>query len=176
MRRTVDEIKQRLPMRRVAEHYGFSPERNGFIKCPFHQGDHTASLKIYDGSGGWHCFGCNKGGSVIDFVMELFNLNFKQAIMRLNADFSLNLGMEKPDIQTRSNVMDARRKEQAEREHREAEFRKMINDLRYYRSVLENFPPVRNGDDLFFHPFFVEAVKRIHYVEYWIDNYIEEGA
>ena len=72
-----EEIKARLTMHQVVEYYGFQVGRSGFIKCPFHQGDHTASLKIYPGSGGWHCFGCNSGGTVIDFVMRLFDLDFR---------------------------------------------------------------------------------------------------
>lgn len=62
-------------MDEVARHYGFEPNRAGFMRCPFHQGDHTASLKIYAGDRGWHCFGCNSGGSVIDFVMRLYEAN-----------------------------------------------------------------------------------------------------
>ena len=65
-------IKDTVSMRDVAGMLGFTPGRGGFMVCPFH-GDHDASLKIYDtkgGHSGWHCFGCGRGGSVIDFVME----------------------------------------------------------------------------------------------------------
>lgn len=78
-------------MDEVARHYGFEPNRAGFMRCPFHQGDHTASLKIYAGDRGWHCFGCNSGGSVIDFVMRLYDINFRQAVLRLDLDFGLGL-------------------------------------------------------------------------------------
>ena len=63
------DIRRILTAQQVAEFYGFQVGRSGFMKCPFHQGDHTASLKLYDGDGGWHCFGCGAHGSVIDFVM-----------------------------------------------------------------------------------------------------------
>ena len=43
------EIKRLLSARQVAEFYGFQAGRSGFIPCPFHSGDHTASLKLYDG-------------------------------------------------------------------------------------------------------------------------------
>ena len=91
------DIRRMLTARQVAEHYGFLANRSGFIKCPFHQGDNTASLKLYDGQGGFHCFACGAHGSVIDFTMKLFDLNFKQAILRLNADFRLGLTSNKPD-------------------------------------------------------------------------------
>lgn len=86
----VDEIKQRVTMRQIAELYGLEI-RHGFAHCPFHSGDRTASLKIYDDAKGWHCFGCDKGGSVIDFVMEAEHIPFTAACKRLDAVFGLNL-------------------------------------------------------------------------------------
>lgn len=46
------DIRRMLTAQQVAEFYGFQVGRSGFMKCPFHQGDHTASLKLYDGDGG----------------------------------------------------------------------------------------------------------------------------
>lgn len=91
MNRNAEAIKERLTAREVAERYGFQVNRGGCIQCPFHAGDRQASLHIYPGKGGWHCFGCGKGGSVIDFVMCLFGCTFSDAVARLNDDFSLGL-------------------------------------------------------------------------------------
>ena len=82
------EVRERLDMDTVARHYGYQPNRAGFIHCPFHPGDRTASLKLYPGSRGWHCFGCNRGGSVIDFVALDLGLAPLDAVRRLNEDFS----------------------------------------------------------------------------------------
>ena len=90
------EIKAALTMDQVARHYGFEPNRAGFIRCPFRTGDRTASLKLYPGTGGWCCFGCRRGGSVIDFVMELYGLSFAQAVVRLSADLGLGAAGEGP--------------------------------------------------------------------------------
>ena len=109
-----EQIKQMVTMDVAARHYGFDIGRGGFMRCPFHQGDRTASLKIYSGGGGWHCFGCNKGGSVVDFVMELFGLNFKQALLRLNADFNLGLSSARPDRAAYSEMLERRQAEQRE--------------------------------------------------------------
>lgn len=82
-------IKASLSMRIVAERYGFSPDRSGYIRCPFHD-EKTASLKLYDEPGkGFCCFGCNTKGSVIDFTMHLFSITFRQAVLRLGSDFGL---------------------------------------------------------------------------------------
>ena len=170
-----EEIKARLTMQEVVEYYGFQVGRSGFIKCPFHQGDNTASLKVYPGSGGWHCFGCNAGGTVIDFVMRLFNLNFKQAVLRLNADFHLGLTTSRPDRVARSEALEARREEQRRKDQAEENFRYMAAERHYWRDVLEAFQPVRQGDAIWYHPLYVEAVKRLPYIEYWLDDYIEKG-
>ena len=173
--RMAEEIKELLPMQTVVEHYGFEVSRSGFIKCPFHQGDHTASLKIYPGTGGFHCFGCGAHGSVIDFVMRLFGLNFRQAVLRINADFHLGLIPSKPDRATRSAALETRREEQRRKDQAEKNFRYMVSELHYCKDVLEVFPPVRQGDTAYYHPLYVEAVKRLPYIEYWLDDYIEEG-
>lgn len=92
MNSAADIIKQTLSMTEVAERYGFPPNRAGFIRCPFHAGDNSASLKIYPGKGGgFFCFGCQTSGSVIDFVMRVFDCPFKEATQRLNSDFDLGL-------------------------------------------------------------------------------------
>lgn len=82
-------------MQAVAERYGFEVSR-GAILCPFHSDSHP-SLKVYPGSRGWHCWVCNEGGSVIDFVSKLFHLTPRQAAIRLDNDFRLGLSTEKPD-------------------------------------------------------------------------------
>lgn len=78
-------------MQDACSRYGVDINRAGFAHCPFHKGDHSASLKIYPGGRGWYCFGCNSGGDVVDFVRRLFNLDFPGAIAKLNDDFRLGL-------------------------------------------------------------------------------------
>src|SRR5574344_99703 len=91
LREAATTIKQSVSMQEVAEFYGFLPNRAGYIHCPFHAGDNQGSLKVYDGQGGFCCFGCGAGGSVIDFVMKLYDISFTAACERINNDFSLNL-------------------------------------------------------------------------------------
>lgn len=88
---TASDLKNLLTMRDVTERYGIDVNRAGFAHCPFHSGDRDASLKIYPGGRGWHCFGCGEGGDVISFVQKLFNLDFMGALHKLNDDFRLNL-------------------------------------------------------------------------------------
>jgi len=61
------------------------------MRCPFHVGDHTASLKIYKGTRGWSCFGCHRGGTVIDFVMLNEDKTFTEAVKTIDEDLHLHL-------------------------------------------------------------------------------------
>ena len=172
---TYYDIKNLVTMQEICSMYGIPVNRSGFANCVFHSGDHTASLKIYPGSGGFHCFGCGAHGSVIDFVMRLFDLNFRQAVLRINADFRLGLTPGKPDRAARSAALDARREEQRRKDQAEENFRYVASELHYWREVLEVFPPVRQGDTVYYYPLYVEAVKRLPYIEYWLDDFIEKG-
>lgn len=71
--------------------YGITLRRDRFIQCPFHTGDHTASLKVYKGGKGWSCFGCHAGGSCIDFVMKMDSLSFADAVRKIDSEFHLDL-------------------------------------------------------------------------------------
>lgn len=87
-------VREAVSARQAAEAYGFRPNKAGFVRCPFHA-ERTASLKLYP-DGGFHCFGCGAGGSSIDFVMKLFNLDAMGATRKLNEDFGLGLPLDRP--------------------------------------------------------------------------------
>ncbi len=53
--------------------------RNWVGLCPFH-GERTASFNVHPGKGIFKCFGCGKGGDVIQFVMEIERWDFPQAV------------------------------------------------------------------------------------------------
>jgi hypothetical protein len=53
------------------------------IICPFHK-DKTSSFKVYVKNNRFVCFGCNKRGSPIDFIMEHEKCSFKEAIYYLS--------------------------------------------------------------------------------------------
>jgi DNA primase len=77
----IKEIKQRLSIETVLNHYDLHPDRNGMIKCPFHPED-TASLKIYDKTNTFNCFGCGANGDGIQFI-ELYDKRGKhEAILK----------------------------------------------------------------------------------------------
>lgn len=81
-------IKSALTMRDVFARYGFTPNRAGFVRCPFHT-EKTASLGTFDEGRRWKCFGCGAGGDVISFVQRLHGIGFAQAVLRMTEDFGL---------------------------------------------------------------------------------------
>ncbi|MBW6480870.1 MAG: toprim domain-containing protein, partial [Bacteroidales bacterium] len=62
----IHEIKHLLRIQTVLHHYGYKPDRNHMLRCPFHEDD-KPSLKIYPQTDSFHCFGCGKSGDVIEF-------------------------------------------------------------------------------------------------------------
>ena len=57
---------------------------NMFGLCPFHN-EKTGSFSVSESKQLYYCFGCGKGGGVINFIMEIENLSYPDAV-RLLAD------------------------------------------------------------------------------------------
>ncbi len=47
--------------------------------CPFHN-EKTPSFYVSQGKQIFKCFGCSKGGSVFDFIMEIEGCSFPEAV------------------------------------------------------------------------------------------------
>jgi len=76
---SVAEIKERIS---VADVLGIAqPRARVMIRCPLHQ-DATPSFVIYP-DGHWHCYGCDRGGDVIDLYAELYGVSVREAIAAL---------------------------------------------------------------------------------------------
>jgi DNA primase len=164
-----EQLKETLSMLDVAQRYGFTPNRGGFIRCPFHA-DKTASLKIYKESGkGWHCFGCGKGGTVIDFAMQLFDLDFKAACERLCSDFSL--GIATTQI-SKKQLEEMHRKRQQEEVELKSYRNRYIDKECLYADLLEArelYKPKYQGRPL--NPLFARALTELPAIEYWLDTH-----
>ena len=168
-----ETVKERLTTDQVVRHYGLHPDRSGFLQCPFHQGDRHGSLKIYPGAKGWHCFGCQRGGSVIDFVMELFGVSFRQAVVRLDADFGLGLTNERPSPSQRAEAL--RRRQEAERqaELERTEYFAAAEEHRYWHEVQKWFRPTQEQWEAgWIHPLYMEAIHRLPALEHYLNEHL----
>ncbi len=65
----IAEIKQRLSIETVLNHYNLQADKNGMLCCPFHKED-KPSLKIYTNTNTFNCFGCGANGDVIEFIQK----------------------------------------------------------------------------------------------------------
>ena len=66
--------------------------------CPFHK-EKTPSFSVSPDKQLFYCFGCGKGGTVINFAMQQENLDFVEAVKLL----AEKCGMELPDDAHRTN-------------------------------------------------------------------------
>ena len=64
--------------------------------CPFHS-EKTPSFMVSPDRQVFHCFGCGKGGSVIDFVMEYEHMEFPEALEELAERAGVTLTRKKSD-------------------------------------------------------------------------------
>ena len=94
----LQELADRNPIEDVVGEYVALTKRSGqnlFGLCPFHS-EKTPSFSVSPSKQIYHCFGCGKGGSVINFIMEIENLSFPEAVEFL----ARRAGMKVPEQNT----------------------------------------------------------------------------
>lgn len=79
-------------------------------RCPFHA-DNDASLVIYPATNTWHCFGCGKGSSIFDWIMERDSVSFYEAATTLGKQVGIDVSPSEPPTPQEINF--ARKKEKA---------------------------------------------------------------
>jgi DNA primase len=77
----IDELRRQADIVRVVGDYVTLKKKgaNWMACCPFHQ-EKTPSFSVNPSKNIFYCFGCGKGGSVFNFVMELEGLSFPESI------------------------------------------------------------------------------------------------
>jgi DNA primase len=87
----LQRLKDEISVQRLIESAGVELKKLGKDwagKCPFHADD-TASLVITPAKNLWHCFGCQVGGGVVDWVMKLRGVSFRHAVELLKDETAL---------------------------------------------------------------------------------------
>ena len=79
----VEVIDSRVPLKKKGREY--------WACCPFH-GEKTASFSVSPGKQFYHCFGCQKSGNAVGFLMDYDHMEFVEAIEAL----AQSLGIEVP--------------------------------------------------------------------------------
>ena len=80
----VEQVKERLNVSELIGEY-LKLEKSGTnykALCPFHN-EKTPSFMVNAERNFWYCFGCQKGGDIFSFLMEIEGLEFREALERL---------------------------------------------------------------------------------------------
>jgi DNA primase len=79
---SLERLKREVSLARLIEGQGvklISQGKDLACRCPWHDGDDTPSCIVSPKTNLWHCFGCDAGGSVIDWVMRRHKVSFRHA-------------------------------------------------------------------------------------------------
>jgi len=85
----IDDLKNRADLVRIVQPYAQDIKKRGanwMACCPFHE-EKTPSFSVNPAKGIFKCFGCGKGGTAFNFLMEVEGLSFPDAVRRV-ADLS----------------------------------------------------------------------------------------
>jgi DNA primase len=78
----LERLKREVSLVRLIEGQGhtlISQGKDLACRCPWHEGDDTPSCVVTPKTNLWHCFGCDAGGTVIDWVMRSHRVSFRHA-------------------------------------------------------------------------------------------------
>ncbi|MBQ8076077.1 MAG: DNA primase [Oscillospiraceae bacterium] len=97
------ELADRNDIVDVVSEYVSLGKRSGanyFGLCPFHN-EKTPSFSVSPEKQIYYCFGCGKGGGVINFMMEIEQLSYPEAIERLAKRAGIPVPEQENDAQSR---------------------------------------------------------------------------
>lgn len=133
---TVEEIKAQYSMMDVVGMYGIQPDRSGFCHCPFHQGDHHGSLKIYQDN--FHCYGCGANGDIFTFVELMDECGFKEAFKKLGGTYGKRTDSSYLWL---AKIKAERKQREKERQRLDKELRATSDAISHLREVIKNGEP-----------------------------------
>ena len=167
-----NEIKDRIKMPELLQFYGIEVGIKRRISCPFHNGtDKNCGVK----ENYIHCFVCGESADQIWFVRKYFNLDFIEAITKINNDFCLGLPIgEKLDRRKQIDLARKSFKARQEREKQQNEHNRLKNAretaldewIRLDKQKTKYKPKIQNED---LHPLFVEAIINLPHAEYRLE-------
>ena len=123
----LEELKSRVSLEEVVSEYVPLKQkgRRFWGCCPFHN-EKTPSFSVDSEAQMYYCFGCHKGGTVINFVMDMERMEFMEAV-RLLAD---RAHMALPEREAQPGQTSA------DREARERMYEANRAAARYYHELL----------------------------------------
>ena len=162
------EIKNIVKMPQMVRFYGFKPNNQNRMPCPFHNGTNP-NLGIKEDF--CHCFKCGYKGDVIKFVQDFFGISFQEALLKLNEDFALCLPIgekkEKRKIIADAKAEFIRRRSLEQRQEAASNARTHFYDaVGEFHRLEKNFSDYAPNGPEEFHPLFVEALQKMEAAKY----------
>lgn len=124
-----DLIKQKLDIAEIiGEYVQLKPAGTGSLKglCPFHT-ERSPSFHVSRERQIYKCFGCDKGGDIFSFVMEMEGMTFPEALRHLGR----RAGVEIPEFRPQAPGLQDKRERMLEMYDQAAQ---------YYALVLREYP------------------------------------
>jgi DNA primase len=92
----IELIRERADMLEIVSRYVTLKKagKNYIGSCPFHQ-DKTPSFTVNPDKKLFHCFGCNEGGDLFQFLMKIERIDFAEALARLAAQTGVPIRRER---------------------------------------------------------------------------------
>jgi DNA primase len=149
----IERLKREIALERLVEARGVPLKRKGADlvgRCPFGtHADSEPSFVVTPAKNLWHCFGCQQGGSVIDWMMKTEGVSFRHAVELLredNASPATAAGMLPTGPHSRTTraglgVKRSRVQKLGTPLHREADDHElMLQVISYYHETLKESP------------------------------------
>ena len=115
----VEVIDSRVPLKKKGREY--------WACCPFH-GEKTASFSVSASKQFYHCFGCQKSGNAVGFLMDYDHMEFVEAIESLAQSLGIEVPYEKGSAPARPA------------EGLEAMYQAMEQSAQYFEAQLKQTP------------------------------------
>jgi DNA primase len=115
----VEVIDSRVPLKKKGREY--------WACCPFH-GEKTASFSVSASKQFYHCFGCQKSGNAVGFLMDYDHMEFVEAIESLAQALGIEVPYEKGSAPARPA------------EGLEAMYQAMEQSAQYFEAQLKQTP------------------------------------
>ena len=123
----LDELRSRVSLEEIVSEYVPLKQkgRRFWGCCPFHN-EKTPSFSVDAESQLYYCFGCHKGGTVINFVMEMERMEFQEAVRHLAE--RAHMALPEPSAKEKSTSINA--------QERERIYEANVIAARYFHSML----------------------------------------
>ncbi|MBL5872340.1 toprim domain-containing protein [Bacillus sporothermodurans] len=99
----VERIREAVDVKELLNVYGAQRIKgSGNVRscCPIHQGDNPSAFVFSEKEKLWYCHtGCMRGGDVYDFVMEMEECTFMEAVKKLADLFKVKVDWENEEIE-----------------------------------------------------------------------------